>query len=142
VAMTKKEDRLDACFRFVGFGEPRWNVHIDRGRWSGLCSDWCYTIDEAQKIPSGIKLISDKHGLVTEIFVTGSECLTSKGLRVGDSQKAVRDAYGNGEKGVLHMKKGSTSQWAIGDFILQYRGVEFVISKGKVDAIVIKKGHP
>jgi len=40
------------------------------------------------------------------------------------------------------MKKGSTSQWAIGDFILQYRGVEFVISKGKVDAIVIKKGHP
>lgn len=97
------------------------------------------TLDKATaKAPPGVIFNVDEHNVVTEIYVVAKGCHTSKGVGVGDSTEIVNHSYGKGKKEVLHVRKGGTAEWKIGDFALKYPGVEFVISKGKVDAIIIE----
>jgi len=88
--------------------------------------------------PAGMIVNSDGNGLVKELIVTNKGCQTSIGVRVGDFDRTVVEIYGKGKKVSYHMTKGSTTTWKLGDFSLEYPGVSFVISKDKVEAIIIK----
>lgn len=97
------------------------------------------TLDKATaNAPPGVIFNVDEHNVVTEIFVVAKGCHTSKGVEIGSPVGIVNQSYGKGKKEVVHMRKGGTAEWEVGDFVLKYPGVEFVISKEKVNAIVIE----
>src|SRR5580765_3623665 len=88
------------------------------------------TRDKIANAPSAMRFNFDEHNVVTEMFVVAKGCRTSKGVEVGDPVDVVEKLYGKGEKGALHMKKGrGASEWEIGDYVLKYAGVEFIVSK-------------
>jgi len=71
-----------------------------------------------------------KDHTLAQIFVYEGNCQTSRGVRVGDSQSKVQKLYGNGKKTTVEIKKGEgDSLGKLGDFVLEYPGVAFVISK-------------
>jgi len=87
--------------------------------------------------PHGVRLEYKDHTLA-QIFVYEGNCQTSRGVRVGDSQSKVQKLYGNGNKTTVEIKKGEgDSLGKLGDFVLEYPGVAFVISKGRVAALFI-----
>jgi hypothetical protein len=98
------------------------------------------TQDKPGTPPHGVTLEYEGNVLV-RIFVHTKECQTSKGIKVGDSQRKVQELYGKGKKTTAHLKKGaSDSLGKLGDFILEYPGVAFVISKHQVGAIFVMAG--
>jgi hypothetical protein len=87
--------------------------------------------------PDGVTLEYDDNFLV-RIYVHTDHCRTSKGIKVGDSQSKVQMLYGKGKRTTAELKKGaSDSLGKFGDFILEYPGVAFVMSKSQVAGIFI-----
>ncbi len=70
----------------------------------------------------------DEKGVLDTIFVfPGSDCRTSKGIKVGDSKEKVQRLYGKGKRSAPRFKGEK-----VGDYALEYPGVQFVILQGKV----------
>lgn len=95
----------------------------------------------AGPVPPGVRL-EYKNNVVVEIFVGEGECRTLKGARIGDSEGKVQKLYGPGKRTSASLMKGASSAIGkLGDYILEYPGVAFVMSKGQVAAIFIRSAH-
>jgi hypothetical protein len=89
--------------------------------------------DKTGTLPPHLTFNYDEHGVLMDIFVfPGSDCQTSKGIKIGDSQKKVQKLYGKGKKSTPYFKGEK-----LGDFVLEYPGVQFAFLKGKVAIICI-----
>lgn len=71
------------------------------------------------------------------IVATSKDIKTNLGVRPGDREKQVRLVYGKPKVAKGALRKGDIEIGTVGDRILVYRGIRFVISKEKVWAIVI-----
>ena len=89
-------------------------------------------------VPHGI-VLDFRDGVLSEIIVKSGECRTSKGVKLGDSQDQVRRLYGKGREKTVYLTKGKSDNLGpLGDFVLEYSGVAFVIYEGKVAALFIR----
>lgn len=78
-------------------------------------------------------------GILESIVVTGKLYTTDKGISAGDKEERVRQIYGEPKVAKLVMSKGGPELvGAIGDRVLEYPGIQFVIANGNVWAIVVK----
>lgn len=88
-------------------------------------------------VPPDVDMLYENY-LLTQIFVHGGECRTSKGIGIGDPRSEVHALYGRGRKTVLYLEKGKGEQIGqVGDYVLEYSGVAFAITEDKVSAIFI-----
>lgn len=95
------------------------------------------TRGERKPSPPGV-ILQYKGDVLVQIFVTNNNCQTLKGVRIGSTQKEVESLYGKGKKINISLMKGmSDSLGNLGDIVLEYPGVSFVISKEKVAAFFI-----
>jgi hypothetical protein len=96
------------------------------------------TRQEKSTTPSNGITLEFENDVLVRIFVYGGDCRTSKGLKVGDSQEEVEKLYGKGKRTSIYLSKGSHDRLGkLGDFALEYPGVAFVMSKGRVAAMFI-----
>jgi len=79
-----------------------------------------------------------KGTVLNQIFVTDQSCKTSKGVKIGSTDEEVKKAYGLGNETAAYLSKGKSDRLGIlGDSMLSYPGVAFVMSKGQVAAILL-----
>lgn len=79
-----------------------------------------------------------KNYVLEEIYAYGDDCRTSTGIRMGDSQTEVEGHYGKGKRKVVNLRKGKHDVLGpIGDYVLEYSGVEFVIVDRKITGMFI-----
>jgi hypothetical protein len=71
------------------------------------------------------------------IVATSKDFKTNLGVSPGDTETRVRQLYGKPIVAKGTLRKGEADVGTLGDRVLAYPGVRFVISKGKVWAIVI-----
>jgi hypothetical protein len=89
-------------------------------------------------VPPGVDMLYENY-LLTQIFVHGGECRTSKGIGIGDPSSEVHSLYGRGRKTVLYLEKGKGERIGqVGEYVLEYSGVAFAITNDKVSAIFIE----
>jgi hypothetical protein len=83
--------------------------------------------------PRDVQFTYSEKGTLDGIYVfPGSACQTAKGIKVGDPENKVRKIYGKGKK--THPTfKGEP----LGEFALEYDGVQFVITQSMVAAFFI-----
>jgi hypothetical protein len=97
------------------------------------------TRDKAGPTPRGVTL-EYEGAMLVRLFVTNDTCKTSKGIKVGDSQDEVQRSYGNGKRTTVKLMKGATSSVGkLGDVVLVYPGVAFVMSNGRVAGVFIEQ---
>jgi hypothetical protein len=83
-----------------------------------------------------------EHGDLWELFVSGGSCKTSKGVGIADARKDVDRLYGKGKESRVYLEKGKNDRvGSLGEHILEYPGVAFVIAQDKVAAFFIR-GKP
>jgi len=114
----------------------------------GVGSDFAKIGITAQKsvgpLPASVD-VQYKNGLVSEIVAWGRNCKTTRGISVDDTRIQVEKAYGKGKKTTLYLEKGTLQNGQpdrvgkIGDFVLEYPGVAFVIEHDRVWAIMIRR---
>lgn len=93
--------------------------------------------DNVGVLPDGV-VFEYEDSVLIRIYAYGSECQSSKGTKIGDSQEQVQKVYGKGKKTTIYLNKGSHDRVGkLGDFALEYPGVVFVISNSKVAAMFI-----
>jgi hypothetical protein len=89
-------------------------------------------------VPPEVDMLYE-NSLLTQIFVYGGECRTSKGIGIGDPRSDVHRLYGRSRKTVLWLEKGKGERIGqVGDYVLEYSGVAFAITGNKVSAIFIE----
>jgi hypothetical protein len=77
--------------------------------------------------------------ILDSIVVTSKQFATDKGVSPGDREERVRQVYGDPKIGKLVLFKGGPEPvGTLGDRVLDYPGVQFVISHGSVWAVAIK----
>ena len=92
------------------------------------------------QVPRDVNMLYES-GVLSQIFVYGGDCRTSKGIGIGDAQGEVERAYGRGKKSVHSLEKGKGDRIGqMGDYFLEYSGVTFVIAEEKVVAFIIVAG--
>ncbi len=93
--------------------------------------------DENYFAKKGLWFSFDSHGVLDTIVTTSAAFQTDKGVRPGDPEAQVEMHYGKGVAGNYQLQKGAEAVGAIGEKTLSYPGIQFVMAKGKVWAIVI-----
>jgi hypothetical protein len=71
------------------------------------------------------------------IVATGKEFKTNSGVGPGDTEKHVRQVYGKPTITKATLRKGELEIGTVGERVLVYPGIRFVISKERVWAVVI-----
>jgi hypothetical protein len=114
----------------------------------GVGSDFAKIGVTAQKsvgpLPASVD-VQYQNGLVSEIVAWGQNCKTTRGISVGDTRTQVEKAYGKGKKTTLYLEKGTLQNGKpdrvgkIGDYVLEYPGVAFVVEHDKVWAVMIPR---
>lgn len=99
------------------------------------------------KVPPGVELDYGSE-VLAGMWVVSGECRTSKNIRIGSPQTEVERAYGKGKKFKTYLMKGKSDNIGqLGDYVLAYPGVSFVMYKGsvafmRISAIARKKSQP
>jgi hypothetical protein len=120
------------CVLIAGVGCG--NLVLNKTRRSDFLAD-----AEAEKryATDGLTFSFRSGEVLDTIVATGKDFKTNLGIHPGDEEKQVKRVYGAGtvEKGTL--SKGDVPIGTIGDRILCYPGIRFVIVKDRVWAIEI-----
>jgi hypothetical protein len=86
----------------------------------------------------GLGIGFDKNLRIASIHVTRPNYKTKEGLTVGDSEKAVQDAYGKGETVTIPILGGNQQKAVFSNNALHYPGIRWVIGNdGKVASILV-----
>jgi hypothetical protein len=93
--------------------------------------------DENYYAKKGLSFSFGSNDLLDTLVATSRTFTSDKGIRPGDPEEEVEKRYGKGTVGQYELHKGTTAIGAIGEKTLAYPGIQFVIAKGKVWAIVI-----
>jgi len=100
------------------------------------------TTTEAKYASEGITFSFNSDDVLNTIVVTSSKYRTTKNISAGASEHQVIKAYGKPEVGTGVLRKGTVPIGTVGDKVLAYPGIQFVMSRGKVWAVVIVAGGP
>jgi hypothetical protein len=86
----------------------------------------------------GLGIGFDKNLRIASIHVTRPNYRTKEGLTVGDSEKAVLDAYGKTETVTIPIMAGTQQKAIFSNNALHYSGIRWVIGiDGKVTSILV-----
>ena len=87
----------------------------------------------------GVDFQFSRDGILDSVVVTSREYPTDRNVRVGASEEDVTRVYGQGKSGNIDLTKGETVIGKVGDKVLFYPGIQFVIAKQRVWAIILVK---
>jgi hypothetical protein len=86
----------------------------------------------------GLGIGFDKNLKIASIHVMRPNYRTKEGLTVGDSEKAVLDAYGKTETVTIPIMAGTQQKAVFSNNALHYPGIRWVIgTDGKVTSILV-----
>jgi hypothetical protein len=132
IASAQSEGPATRCVLVAGVGCG--NLIVEKTRRSDFLAD---AETEKRYATEGLTFSFRSGDVLDTIVATGKEFKTNLGIRPGDEEKQVQRAYGTATiaKGVL--RKGNVEIGTLGDRLLCYPGIRFVIAKDKVWAIEI-----
>jgi hypothetical protein len=98
------------------------------------------SVDRKGSLPKHISLQYENNVLV-RIFIFQEDCRTSKGIKIGDSEREVSALYGESKKKTKPYSLTGGAPVPVGkpgDWIYEYPGVSFLIHEGKVVEFAIQ----
>lgn len=131
-AFGQTENQGMGCTLVAGVGCG--NLVLNKTRRSDFLGN---TEMEKQYARDGLTFSFRSDETLDTIVASGKDFTTDRGVHPGDEENQVQRAYGTAMVAHGKLRKGDVEIGTLGDKILCYSGVRFVIVKGKVWAIEI-----
>jgi hypothetical protein len=132
IASGQSESPGTHCVLVAGVGCG--NLVVNKTRRSDFLPD---AETEKQFATEGLTFSFRSDEVLDTIVATAKEHKTNFGVHPGDNEKRVQQLYGTATAAKGKLRKGDVEIGTLGDKVLCYPGIRFVIVKERVWAIVI-----